>query len=465
MTRTVRKILGQRPDAFPNIPAAGIPVNPDPTGAKDCLVFDSKQEPWKKPSLIDYSARFGSTDNAMTHGIGPSVDGEAIDVIFPNRVHPLLTERERLRERNYHRREHQVLGHSVPTGAKLPPFTMHEDFRFGVCTIEDDDVKTIMYPGVGDDMDELVKRQYIFSHGSYAPGEQRDYNYDWSKYPRESTWGVEIDHDNNGGRMKTYLGEEPLSKHKELHGQLSSKRLWEFREKRQKEIGKVFDPIRDTMAHLPNDYTFGRTFPPDEYNVGDLLGCASTSKAYREKYRRHHKTTVVDKDTLSGETVDPKDRVTNNPASLHPPPLKIPCLPPHQLQQFQGVTPKITNTTMEELTQRKWVSIPPESAECSTAYPSSIKMNLKGYIPRDFGDDHVFGVPTIRIKKFGRAKRFSDDTNYGDQPSAKAAVFPTPRNVYGEAKLSEFAALLEGTSLGEQQGASPSLPKAAISAA
>ncbi|KAI8801854.1 tRNA ligase kinase domain-containing protein [Cladochytrium replicatum] len=66
-------------------------------------------------------------------------------------------------------RETKRNGHSVPTGAKLPPFTRHEDFGFGVCTIEDDDVKTIMYPGADDNVDESVVKQYIFSHGSYGP--------------------------------------------------------------------------------------------------------------------------------------------------------------------------------------------------------------------------------------------------------------------------------------------------------
>ena len=48
------------------------------------------------------------------------------------------------------------------------------------------------------------------------------------------------------------------------------KRLEEFRERTQPQLGKVHDPIKDTM-NVPPDHTFGVLFKPDEYGAGDLI--------------------------------------------------------------------------------------------------------------------------------------------------------------------------------------------------
>lgn len=40
--------------------------------------------------------------------------------------------------------------------------------------------------------------------------------------------------------------------------------------------------MKDTMAHLPADYTFGIKYTPDEYSVGHLIG--SGKKITRQKY-------------------------------------------------------------------------------------------------------------------------------------------------------------------------------------
>ena len=51
-----------------------------------------------------------------------------------------------------------------------------------------------------------------------------------------------------------------------------SQRVDSFRERTQPQIGKVHDPIVDTMtARIPNDHTFGIVIKPDEYGAGDLI--------------------------------------------------------------------------------------------------------------------------------------------------------------------------------------------------
>ena len=51
-----------------------------------------------------------------------------------------------------------------------------------------------------------------------------------------------------------------------------SQRVDNFRERTQPQIGKVHDPIKDTLtARVPPDHTFGILVEPDEYGAGDLI--------------------------------------------------------------------------------------------------------------------------------------------------------------------------------------------------
>ena len=46
----------------------------------------------------------------------------------------------------------------------------------------------------------------------------------------------------------------------------------DFRERAQPEVGKVHDPIQDTMyARISPDHTYGVLIEPDEYGAGDLI--------------------------------------------------------------------------------------------------------------------------------------------------------------------------------------------------
>ena len=51
-----------------------------------------------------------------------------------------------------------------------------------------------------------------------------------------------------------------------------SQRVDNFRERTQAQVGKVHDPIKDTMnARIPSHHTFGILGKPDEYGAGDLI--------------------------------------------------------------------------------------------------------------------------------------------------------------------------------------------------
>ncbi|KAJ3333779.1 hypothetical protein HDU76_003593 [Blyttiomyces sp. JEL0837] len=452
----LRKTLGPRPDPHPEIPAAGAVV--DTTGqtkACDCLDHGERVK-YKKNSLDSLMAHIPGklpknitdlTDKArtMTHGVKPMPGPTAADVIFPHQSHPLLQARDNNRETIYHRREHQVLGtvsllrkvfmtaikykgkhytgHSVPSGTRLPAFIYHPDFKFGMSTLEEESAKEIMYPfdGKTPQDDDKVRRQYIISHGSYRPGERRQH-YGPNFVAPSHEVSKRDKHDNDGKRTKEvmYWHEEIV---KELQTKVVSKRLADWRERRQPEIGKVHDPLKDTMSHLPSEHVFGIRFPADDYNVGDLIGGGKKVKDNKGKVgvKSNEKGVAADeedKDKEEQENEVKESAVVEESQPAVAATTESSNLSRKKLKELidDDLTPKITSTPMGGIRPRRLASVP---------------------------ETHVFGVPTVRTRAPGFVKRLSDNNNYGDELDAKALLLPTPQNMYGEELLQQFAKSLQ----------------------
>ena len=60
------------------------------------------------------------------------------------------------------------------------------------------------------------------------------------------------------------------SSHRDKGTKVVAKRVDDFRERTQPQLGQVHDPIKDTMR-VPPDHTFGILIRPDEYGAGDLM--------------------------------------------------------------------------------------------------------------------------------------------------------------------------------------------------
>nr|XP_033786560.1 EF-hand domain-containing family member B isoform X2 [Geotrypetes seraphini] len=118
------------------------------------------------------------------------------------------------------------------------------------------------------DESEIGHELYIMSHNDYNVGEKKDRKYDWSKC-KTDTFGLPTPcfHD---GRLtsKTLHWLHDLQMKKAA--QLVSKRVDDFRERFQPQIGKVLDPIADTL-NVPLDHTFGIPIIPDDYGVAEIL--------------------------------------------------------------------------------------------------------------------------------------------------------------------------------------------------
>ncbi|XP_072910542.1 EF-hand domain-containing family member B isoform X3 [Hemitrygon akajei] len=124
---------------------------------------------------------------------------------------------------------------------------------------------------------------YIVTHNDYNVGEQVDRKYNWSRISKESAFGIETPYFSDGRlaakslRWLTELQQQKSAK-------IVSKKVDDFREKTHHQVGKVLDPIVDTLK-VPPDHTFGVLLHPDEYGIGDLIYNKIPTKFNREKDR------------------------------------------------------------------------------------------------------------------------------------------------------------------------------------
>lgn len=125
---------------------------------------------------------------------------------------------------------------------------------------------------------------YLVSHKALATGEQASRGYHWRSDSTDKRWGKPTPHDNAGGdtrKCMSWVADEVSAK-KDV---LVEKRLDDFRERTQAQLGKPLDPIKDTMK-VPPDHTFGVMHKPDPYGVGDLLHGRAPKHFLRGEDRR-----------------------------------------------------------------------------------------------------------------------------------------------------------------------------------
>ncbi|KAJ2993232.1 hypothetical protein HDV02_002575 [Globomyces sp. JEL0801] len=397
-----RRKLGAKPDPNPSLLAAGTYCKLDKKiSAKACFDWDYNKpythrtltESLNHNKLKPIEELELSSINQLTHGILIKTNGSAAD------------EHDKIREQHYHRREHQALGKSSGSDVVLPTFTKETNFRFGKVTLFgknsvfkqlDESVGKIMYPKKPMPEDPKIIRQYVLSHGSFKPGEQKHhYGVDWK--PKEYRETVEKRRlFNDGERVKKAIY---WTEHRgpAIEQPIIDAKLSEFHDRHQNEIGHVFDPLKKTRAHLPSDFTFGIKLETPDINVADLIGNV------------HHTVPKIIK----------KDKTVLPPAGY-------PSRLLDDLDLQKHIVPVLG--PLEDPTIVKKIT---EDRIGGTVSNGSPKL-------KSFPYDHVFGVPTVRDPslRIGKGlKRLADKTNYGDQLGAKGLIYPIPRNVYGQAQL------------------------------
>ncbi|PVD37746.1 hypothetical protein C0Q70_00347 [Pomacea canaliculata] len=116
---------------------------------------------------------------------------------------------------------------------------------------------------------EVGHDMYVFSHKDYHTGEHVNRSYYVPQYNSSAKFGKPTPHENDG--RKTWQSMKwACETDKDVAAHIISKRLDDFREKTQSQIGQGLDPIKDTLNVGP-DHTFGLLIKPDEYGAGDLV--------------------------------------------------------------------------------------------------------------------------------------------------------------------------------------------------
>lgn len=224
----------------------------------------------------------------MGHGISTQPSFFAHELVNPR---PKSLFQQRMLDRKEdHYASHQVapLGKSHDQNKNLPRGLNKYEFTFGIPTELDTGAGGLINPNKT--YEEVEKENqvghelYVRSHDDFNVGEQLHRSYTSPNFNSYSKFGIPTPHDNTGKHVKKtmkWLHEAE----QERATKIVSKRVDEFRERNQEQLGQVHDPIKDTLR-VPADHTFGILMKPDEYGAGDLLHMRGPGQYLRGRDRQ-----------------------------------------------------------------------------------------------------------------------------------------------------------------------------------
>ncbi|XP_067933716.1 EF-hand domain-containing family member B-like [Watersipora subatra] len=229
----------------------------------------------------------------MTHGVNTQPSDTAGDMVNPP-LKPLFKQHQidKIESGLYKSKQTGPLGKSHNQAVGFPKGYPWKDLTYGVVTVKDGSAGELVSPpkpytqvqeegADGHDM-------YVFSHKDYDPGEQVTRKYPTGHYSNKTQFGHPTPHDNAGSM--TYKSLKWVHElQTEKAAKVINKRLDDWREKYQDQLGQTRDPIKETMNVGP-DHTFGILVKPDQYGAGDLLHGRGAGKYLRG---RDHQRGVV----------------------------------------------------------------------------------------------------------------------------------------------------------------------------
>ncbi|KAM5157314.1 EF-hand domain-containing family member B [Mantella aurantiaca] len=212
-------------------------------------------------------------ENYIVHGVSTHSSLSAGSLInTPSRTlfqQKLIERREAL----YSSHSRTPLGRSHDQTTAFPPTMSVSEITFGRKYERGLSAGALISPSKGKQEVEEEARKgheiYVVTHNDYDVGEIKDRKYDWTQFRKERSFGIETPHFNDGRNVARSLRWLQEIKSKE-DANIVSKRVDDFRERFQHQLGKVCDPIADTL-NVPADHTFGILLHPEKYGVGDIL--------------------------------------------------------------------------------------------------------------------------------------------------------------------------------------------------
>ncbi|XP_042657616.1 EF-hand domain-containing family member B isoform X3 [Tyto alba] len=209
----------------------------------------------------------------LTHGIVSRSSLSAASLINPL---PKTDFQQRIQDKKeaiYLSNRQAPLGRSHDQSCMLPEGLDIINTTFGTKVIQDVSAGEIINPPkTYEEVDKEAREGhdlYIVSHNDYHVGEAINRKYDSPNFSKSFVYGIETPHFKDGrGTYKSlnWLCDLQLKK----AAKIVSKRSDDFKEKFQPQLGKVLDPIAETM-NVPPGHTFGMLLHRDEYGIGDLL--------------------------------------------------------------------------------------------------------------------------------------------------------------------------------------------------
>ncbi|KAM3872997.1 EF-hand domain-containing family member B [Diretmus argenteus] len=295
-------------DRFPSIPRAGkqIPIG---DRAKTCL-----QEVPRPPTppvvrkflhsthpepgtirVLPGKANDPDIASKLVHGISTTKSSLSVEnLIYPPGKTVYQQKRHQLSEAVYASSQKAPLGRSHDQSAGLPNW-YNDKTTFGVKGDRSvDAAETINPPKTAEQVESETQeghQGYIRSHNDYFVGERIDRKYNWSRYGKDSRFGVSTPHFEDGRNVAKSLW-WPGNVQKGHNAKIVRKRCDTFRERTQTKTGKVNDLPADTFK-VPPDHTFGILRPPDEFGAGDLIHSAEPGQYQRGRDRQRSLVSAV----------------------------------------------------------------------------------------------------------------------------------------------------------------------------
>ncbi|TMS10505.1 EF-hand domain-containing family member B [Larimichthys crocea] len=291
-------------DRSPDIPTAG-KLKPKGDRAKTCLqeearaptppvvrTFRNRHQP--EPGAVkvhnwkEYDPDVAST---LVHGISTKSSLTGGGALNPPQKTLFEAKLQELNEAVYASSKKAPLGRSHDQRDGLPA-CYDDDTTHGVKTVRGFDVRELLNPSkTAEELEREAQDQheaYIRSHNAYFVGERIDRKYDWSRYSKDSRFGILTPHHNDGRDLcKTlhWLGEPQ----KFYNPKAVWKRSGDHREKMLPQHGR----LRGNTLKFPPDHTFGIVLSADEFGVGEVIHSTEPGQFVRGRDRQRSLVNAV----------------------------------------------------------------------------------------------------------------------------------------------------------------------------
>ncbi|XP_005600965.2 EF-hand domain-containing family member B [Equus caballus] len=231
----------------------------------------------------------------LTHGIRSEISIPAKVLLNPQPITAFQQKIKDKKESVYFSHQRAPLGKSHDQTPGLPKGLDILNTTFGTAVVRELSARDVVNPPKP--FEEVFKEGkeghdlYIVSHNDYYVGEAKNRKYNPSSFHRFNLFGVPTSHSNDGRAMaKTLYWLHELQMKR--GAKIVSKRVDDFKEKFQHKLGRVLDPIAETM-NVPPDHTFGACLRPEEYGADDLIYNRLPGEYLRGKDRQRSMVAAV----------------------------------------------------------------------------------------------------------------------------------------------------------------------------